>query len=64
MSATLIRISLAVLTLYGIFGSSNAFAANAPDFNLEGQKKSDQFSGLPWTDCLSGLLGILVPTLS
>lgn len=38
MSTSLIRISLAVLTLYGTFGSSNAFSANAPDFNLEGKK--------------------------
>lgn len=42
MSASLIRISLAVLTFYGLLSNSNAISANAPDFKLQGQK--DQIS--------------------
>ena len=44
MFASIIRISLTVLTLYGFFGSGNAIAAQAPDFNLDGQKKQVKLS--------------------
>lgn len=44
MFASLIRISLTVLTLYGFFGSGNAFAAQAPDFKLDGQQKQVKLS--------------------
>lgn len=44
MFASLIRISLTVFTLYGFFGSGNAFSAPAPDFKLEGQQKQVKLS--------------------
>ncbi len=44
MFASLIRISLTVLALYGFFGSGNAFAAKAPDFKLDGQQKQVKLS--------------------
>lgn len=44
MFASLFRMTLAVLTLYGFFGSSNAFSAQAPDFKLEGQQKAVKLS--------------------
>ena len=44
MFASLIRISLTVLALYGFFGSSNAFAVKAPDFKLDGQQKQVKLS--------------------
>ena len=44
MFASLIRMSLVVITLYGFFGSSNAFATQAPDFKLEGQQKPIELS--------------------
>jgi len=44
MFASLIRMTLAIIALYGFFGSSNAFAAQAPDFKLEGQEKQIQLS--------------------
>lgn len=44
MFASLIRMTLAVIALYGFFGSSNAFAAQASDFKLEGQEKTIQLS--------------------
>jgi len=44
MTASIIRVSLTVLTLYGFFGSSNAFSAPAPDFKLEGQQKQIKLS--------------------
>jgi thiol-disulfide isomerase/thioredoxin len=44
MLASLIRISLTVLTLYGCFGSGNAFSAAAPDFKLEGPHKQVKLS--------------------
>jgi len=44
MPSSIIRILLTALTLYGIFGSSNAFSANAPDFNLQGQKNQVNLS--------------------
>jgi len=44
MFASLIRISLAVLALYGFFGSGNAIAAPAPDFKLQGQQKQVKLS--------------------
>jgi len=36
--------TLAIIALYGFFGSSNAFSAQAPDFKLEGQEKTIQLS--------------------
>ena len=43
MFASLLRISLTVIALYGFFGSSNAFSADnatkAPEFRLQGQDK-------------------------
>lgn len=39
MVASILRISLVTLTLYGLLGSGNAFSSLAPDFKLEGQKK-------------------------
>ena len=39
MFTSLLKISLMTVVLYGIFGSSNAFAAKAPNFKLEGQQK-------------------------
>ena len=36
MLASLIRMSLMIVALYGFFGSSNAVAAKAPDFKLDG----------------------------
>ncbi len=44
MSVSIIRISLTILTLYGFFGSGNAFSAPAPDFKLEGQQKQIKLS--------------------
>ena len=44
MFASLLRISLAVVALYGFFGSSNAFSAQAPDFRLEGQHAQVELS--------------------
>ena len=44
MFASLIRISLTVLALYGFLGSGNAFAAKAPDFKLDGQQKQVKLS--------------------
>ena len=44
MFASLIRISLTVLALYGFLGSGNAFAAQAPDFKLDGQNKQVKLS--------------------
>ncbi len=44
MYASLKKISLTVLTLYGLFGSGNAFSASAPDFKLEGQQKQIKLS--------------------
>ncbi len=44
MFASLFRMTLAVLALYGFFGSSNAFSAQAPDFKLEGQEKPVKLS--------------------
>jgi len=44
MFASLIRIALTVLTLYGFFGSGNAFSAPAPDFKLEGQQRQIKLS--------------------
>jgi len=44
MFASLFRMTLAVLALYGFFGSSNAFSAQAPDFKLEGQQKPVKLS--------------------
>ncbi len=39
MFASLFRTALTVLTLCSFFASSNAFAAPAPEFKLEGQQK-------------------------
>ena len=39
MFASLFRMTLAIIAIYGFFGSSNAFSAQAPDFKLEGQQK-------------------------
>jgi len=39
MFASLLRISLTILALYGFLGSSNAFAEAAPNFKLEGANK-------------------------
>ena len=44
MFASLIRISLTVLTLHGFFGSGIAISAPAPDFKLEGQQKQVKLS--------------------
>ena len=44
MNASIIRVSLTILTLYGFFGSGNALAAPAPDFKLEGQQKQIKLS--------------------
>jgi len=44
MFSSLFRISLLIFTLYGIFGSSNAFSAEAPNFKLEGQQKQIKLS--------------------
>ena len=44
MFASLFRVSLTVLALYGMLGSGNAFAAQAPDFKLEGQQKQIKLS--------------------
>lgn len=44
MFASLFRISLAVLALYGFLGSGNAIAAPAPDFKLQGQQKQVKLS--------------------
>jgi len=44
MFASLIRITLTVLTLYGFFGSGNAFSAPAPDFKLDGLQKQIKLS--------------------
>jgi len=44
MIASLIRISLTVITIYGFLGSSNAFSAQAPDFKLDGQQKQVKLS--------------------
>ena len=44
MFASIIRISLTVLALYGFFGSGTAFAAKAPDFKLDGQQKQVKLS--------------------
>lgn len=44
MFASLIRMTLAIIALYGFFGSSNAFSEPAPDFKLEGQEKTVQLS--------------------
>jgi peroxiredoxin len=44
MFASFFRMTLAVITLYGFFGSSNAFSAQAPDFKLEGQQKQVKLS--------------------
>lgn len=39
MFASLFRISLMILAVNGFFGSSSAFAAQAPEFKLDGQQK-------------------------
>jgi len=44
MLAPLFRISLLIFTLYGIFGSSNAFSTEAPNFKLQGQQKQIKLS--------------------
>ena len=44
MFASLIRISLTVLALYGFLGSGNAFSATAPDFQLQGPQKQVKLS--------------------
>ncbi len=44
MIASLFRISLTALTLYGLFGSGNAISAPAPDFKLDGQQKQIKLS--------------------
>lgn len=44
MFASLFRMTLAVIALYGFFGSGNAFAVQAPDFKLEGQQKQVELS--------------------
>jgi len=44
MFASLFRIILTVLTLYGFFGSGNAFSAPAPDFKLQGPQKQVKLS--------------------
>lgn len=44
MFASIIRVSLAVLLLYGFSGFSNALSAEAPDFKLEGQQKQIKLS--------------------
>ena len=44
MFASLIRISLTVLALYGFFGSGITLAAKAPDFKLDGQQKQVKLS--------------------
>ena len=44
MFASLFRMTLAILALYGFFGSSNAFSEQAPDFKLEGQQKAVKLS--------------------
>ncbi len=44
MFASLFRMTLAVITLCGLFVSSNALAEQAPDFKLEGQQKPIQLS--------------------
>lgn len=44
MFASIFRMTLAVIALYGFFGSSNAFSAQAPDFKLEGQHKQVKLS--------------------
>ena len=38
MFASFLRVSLAIFTIYGFFGSSNAFSDQAPNFKLAGQK--------------------------
>jgi len=45
MIASLLRISLAVFTLYCFFGSSNAFSEQAPNFKLNGQKNQIELNG-------------------
>ncbi len=44
MLASIIRISLAVFAVYGLLGSGNAFAVQAPDFKLDGQQKQVKLS--------------------
>jgi len=44
MFASLLRISLTTLAIYGFFGSSNAFSDQAPNFKLEGQKNEIELS--------------------
>jgi peroxiredoxin len=44
MFASLLRMTLTIIALYGFFGSSNAFSVQAPDFKLEGQDKPVQLS--------------------
>ena len=44
MLSPVIRITLLIFTLYGIFGSSNAFSVEAPNFRLEGQHKQINLS--------------------
>ncbi len=44
MIASTIRSSLAILTLYGLLGSGVTYAAQAPDFKLEGQQKQVKLS--------------------
>ncbi len=44
MIASIIRVSLTILTLYGFLGSASAFSASAPGFKLEGQKKQIKLS--------------------
>ncbi len=45
MFASIFKISLTLLTLYGVFGSSNVIAENmAPDFKLDGQQHSIELS--------------------
>ena len=39
MLASLLKTSLMITALYGFLASSNAFAAKAPNFKLEGQQK-------------------------
>lgn len=44
MLASSLRIALTVFTICGIFASGNVFSAPAPDFKLEGQKKTVKLS--------------------
>ena len=44
MFASLIRISLVIFSLYGIFGSGYALSETAPKFTLDGQQKKIKLS--------------------